>query len=225
MKWLTRLIVTSDTYKMASKADASTVAIDEKIDPNNNYLWRFRLQRLDAEPIRDSVLYDSGNLDLAVGGRSFELPNPKPPLKKGRLEASPKEPEMFDTNTNRRGIYMVRGYLPSKDVMPNFLSAFDADDGRVPCPMRGQTVTAPQALFMMNNELIAKESGKLAHKVLRQSAGSIPVAVNLAYRTTLGRPPSAAEMQQALKYINNNPSRMSGFSWMLFNLDEFMYVR
>src|SRR6185437_7545549 len=58
MKWLTRLIVTSDTYKMASKADASTVAANEKIDPNNNYLWRFRLQRLDAEPVWDSVLYD-----------------------------------------------------------------------------------------------------------------------------------------------------------------------
>ncbi len=224
MKWLTRLIVTSDTYKMASKIDASIAAADQKIDPNNDYLWRFRLQRLDAEPVWDSVLYDSGNLDLSVGGRSFELPVPKLPLKKGQPEA-PRKTEMFDTNTRRRSIYMVRGYLPNKDVMPNFLTAFDADDGRVPCPMRSQTVTAPQALFMMNNELIAKESDKLANKVLRQSAGNIPMAVSLAYRTTLGRPPSGPEMHSALTYINSNPSRLSGFSWMLFNLDEFVYVR
>ena len=120
---------------------------------------------------------------------------------------------------------MVRGYLPSKDVMPNFLTAFDADDGRVPCPMRSQTVTAPQALFMMNNDLVARESGKLAHRVLAQSAGNLPLAVNLAYRTTLGRPPSAPETRRALEYIDNDPSRMNGFAWMLFNLDEFVYVR
>lgn len=222
MKWLTRLMVTSNTYKMASKPDASVAAVDEKIDPNNTYLWRFRLQRLDAEPVWDSVLYDSGNLDLSVGGKSFDI-NP-PEKKKKKTDPQPAvslpEPKMM-----RRGIYISRGYLPNKDVMPNFLTAFDADDGRVPCPLRGQTVTAPQALFLMNNELIAKESGKLARRVLRQSAGNIPLAVNLAYRTTLGRAPSAPETRRALAYIENNPSRMSGFAWMLFNLDEFVYVR
>ncbi len=168
----------------------------------------------------DSILYDSGNLDLAVGGKSFALDTPS----KNKTEAKPRSGS-FDVNTNRRGIYMVRGYLPSKDVMPNFLTAFDADDGRVPCPMRGQTVTAPQALFMMNDELIAKESGILAHRVLKESGGNIPQAVNLAYRTTLGRPPSAPETRRALAYIENKPSRMNDFSWMLFNLDEFIYVR
>ena len=57
---------------------------------------------------------------------------------------------------------MVRGYIPSTDVMNNFLTSFDVDDGRTPCPMRTQTVTAPQALFTMNNELVEKESEKLA---------------------------------------------------------------
>jgi hypothetical protein len=231
MKWLTRLMVTSDTYKMASKTVDVLVAANQKIDPNNTYLWRFRLQRLDAEPVWDSVLYDSGNLDLSVGGKSFALLVPPPPPKPGDKDKKSAIPAkvakggQFDTNVNRRGIYMARGYLPSKDVMPNFLTAFDADDGRVPCPMRGQTVTAPQALFMMNNELIAKESGKLARRVLAQSAGNIPLAVSLAYRTTLGRPPSTVEKQQALDYIANNPARMDKFAWILFNLDEFMYVR
>ena len=120
---------------------------------------------------------------------------------------------------------MVRGYVPSHDVMPNFLLAFDADDGRVPCPMRGQTVTAPQALFMMNNDLIEKESGRLARRVYKQSAGNLPAAVTLAYRTTVGRPPTARETRQALSYLGSNPDRLKGFTWMLFNLDEFLYVR
>ena len=57
---------------------------------------------------------------------------------------------------------MVRGYIPSTDVMSNFLQSFDVDDGRTPCPMRRQTVTAPQALFTMNDDLIEKESSKFA---------------------------------------------------------------
>ncbi len=41
MKWLSRLIVTSDTYKMASKPDNPTLmAANEKVDPNDSYLWQ-----------------------------------------------------------------------------------------------------------------------------------------------------------------------------------------
>jgi hypothetical protein len=109
--------------------------------------------------------------------------------------------------------------------MPNFLTAFDADDGRTPCPLRGQTVTAPQALFMMNNDLVQKESVRLANRLLKRSAGNLNEAINLAYRTTLGRKPTGVELDQALTYVNGNPARMKEFTWMLFNLDEFMYVR
>ena len=103
--------------------------------------------------------------------------------------------------------------------------AFDADDGRVPCPMRGQTVTAPQALFMMNNGLIEKESASLARIALKHSAGNLPLAVNFAYRTAIGRPPTPAESRGALRYLANDTARFQGFAWMLFNLDEFIYVR
>ena len=220
MKWLHRLIVTSDTYKLASKPSAAQVAVDREIDPNNTYLWHFRLQRLEAEPVWDSILYDAGDLDLSVGGKSFRLPPTGEPDKN-----LPQAMKVFDTHTNRRALYMARGYVPSHDAMPDFLQAFDADDGRVPCPLRGQTVTAPQALFMMNNELIEKESQKLAHVVLRRAANNLPVAVSLAYRTAIGRPPTAGETQQALRYLQNNPTRFDGFTWMLLNLDEFLYVR
>jgi len=42
-------------------------------DPTNTYLWEFRLLRLEAEPIWDSVLAVAGDLDLTVGGKSFQL--------------------------------------------------------------------------------------------------------------------------------------------------------
>jgi hypothetical protein len=57
--------------------DAATLAANQKIDPRNSYLWRFRLQRLEAEPIWDSILYTSNDLDLAVGGSPFSFPRTK----------------------------------------------------------------------------------------------------------------------------------------------------
>ena len=224
MKWLTKLIVTSDTYKLSSKPSAAIAEKDLKTDPDNRYLWRFRLQRLEAEPVWDSILFDAGDLDLSVGGKSFELRDPSISKAKPGAERT-REKSVPPPRTNRRGIYIARGYVPSRDVMPNFLTAFDADDGRTPCPMRGQTVTAPQALFMMNNEMVQKESSKLANRLLRQSSGNLSEAVTLAYRTALARKPTGLELDQALTYVRGNPARLKEFTWMLFNLDEFLYVR
>jgi hypothetical protein len=91
--------------------------------------------------------------------------------------------------------------------------------------MRTQTVTAPQALFTMNGELVQTESANLASLVLKESAGDLNAAVTLAYRRTLGRKPSAAELDYALTLIEKDPGRMKELAWLLFNLDEFLYVR
>jgi hypothetical protein len=159
---------------------------------------------LEAEPIWDTILYTANDLDLAVGGKSFQV---------------------GQTDSNRRGIYIRRGYIPSTDVMSNFLQSFDVDDGRTPCPIRTQTVTAPQALFTMNDDIVAKETRKFADRVVKESAGDVKSAVNLAYREALGRPPSGNELDHALTYMNNDATRMKDFAWLLFNLDEFVYVR
>jgi hypothetical protein len=148
-----------------------------------------------------------------VGGKSFQLEDP---------DDKEKVP---DARSDRRGVYLTRGYIPSTDVMNNFLTSFDVDDGRTPCPIRTQTVTAPQALFTMNSELVEKEAEKLAAVVLKENSGDVPSAVGEAYRRMLGRKPSAAERDYALTYINNDPARLKELAWLLFNLDEFLYVR
>ena len=220
MKWLHRLILTSKTYQLASRTEAAQLAANQKIDPADTFLWRFRLQRLEAEPIWDSILYSSGDLDLAIGGRSFQLSAAD---EKQKLFLPPDD--SFSATSNRRGIYLVRGYIPSTDVMSNFLTAFDVDDGRTPCPMRTQTVTAPQALFTMNNDLVGRESSHLAERILKESGGDVNAAVKLAYRTVISRPPTGSELDYAVTYIHNDPQQLKELGWLLFNLDEFMYVR
>jgi hypothetical protein len=219
MKAMHRLIVTSDTYKLASDADAALERANSRVDANNSYLWHFRLRRLEAEPIWDSIFTAAGSLDLSVGGPSFDVG--APPRRAGGLRrAAP-----TGTSTNRRAAYMVRGYSTSRDVVSNFLQAFDVEDGRAPCPMRTRTVTEPQALFLMNSEDIDKASGQFAQRIDKESNGDLEAAVDLAYRIALARPPSLSEKAGSLSYLRNDRSRFKGFAWLLLNLDEFIYVR
>ena len=82
---------------------------------------------------------------------------------------------------------MTRGYANNRDVMPAFLQAFDADDGRAPCPLRTHTVTAPQALFLMNSDVIDQASPRFADRLRKASGDNLSAAVDLAYRTALAR--------------------------------------
>jgi hypothetical protein len=119
----------------------------------------------------------------------------------------------------------VRGYSSQRNVVPHFLEVFDVDDGRTPCPLRTSTVTAPQALFLMNSSAIDRACDELAQRLNQETGGDLERAVALAYRTTLARPPSSLEMGHALAYLNHDPARLNRLAWLLFNLDEFIYVR
>jgi hypothetical protein len=182
-------------------------------------LWRYRVQRLEAEPVWDSILTAAGTLDSTVGGPSFSIGGGGRRGGGGRGQAGPA------SAANRRGAYMTRGFSTNSEVTPNFLQVFDVDDGRAPCPIRTQTVTAPQGLFMMNSEEIEAASVKLAERLQKESGGDLKGAVDLGYKLTFGRPPSAVEKDRALSYIESDPARLKGFAWLLYNLDEFIYVR
>jgi hypothetical protein len=158
-----------------------------------------------------------------VGGKSFQVASEEGG--RGRGGAQGPGATAKPSDLQRRGIYIQRGYHQSMDVMPNFLLAFDADDGRAPCPERTRTVTAPQSLFLMNDKLVTDASARFAERLRKETNSDIPQAIDLGYRIALARPPSAKEKDAALTYVNADPSQLKGFTWLLFNLDEFSYAR
>ena len=208
MKAMHRLIVTSEAYRTASEVEPSLAPHNLSIDPENSYLWHFPLRRLEAEPIWDSILACAGDLDLSLGGPSYDLG--------GRSQ---------DSGPKRRAAYLIRGYSASRDVVPAFLQTFDVDDGRVPCPMRTRTVTAPQALFLMNSPEIDRAAARFAERVAKESGGDFGRGVELAYRIALGRAPSSREMAFAAANLGKDARGLKKLAWLLFNLDEFLYVR
>ncbi len=224
MKAINKLIVMSDTYRMSSAADAAVTAQNRAIDPADQMLWQFPLLRLDAETIWDSIFSDAQSLDPKVGGKSFQVVGEEGGGR-GRGGAQGMDAEAKASGLQRRGIYIQRGYHQSMDVMPTFLLAFDADDGRAPCPERTRTVTAPQSLFLMNDKLVTDASARFAERLRKETKDDIPQAIDLGYRIVLARPPSPKEKDTALTYVNGDPSQLKGFTWLLFNLDEFSYAR
>src|SRR5262245_19321979 len=217
-KAMHKLIMTSNVYRLASSGDNELTKKNMEADPLGRFLWAFRLQRLEAEPVWDSILSAAGNLDTTLGGPSFDIESRPGPRNRGGQA-------MSEGKMNRRGAYIVRGFSTSREVTPNFLQSFDVDDGRAPCPMRTQTVTAPQGLFMMNSPEIEKASTMFADRLKKESEGDLGKAVDLAYRIALSRPPSAIEKESALSYLGADPNRLKDLAWLIFNLDEFIYIQ
>lgn len=219
MKAMHKMIVTSQVYRLASSGDKGLMKANLAADPSNRFLSKFRLKRLEAEPVWDSILSAADNLDVSLNGPSFDIESRAVPGQR-RGSAPAVEGKM-----NRRAAYMVRGFSTSREVVPNFLQSFDVDDGRAPCPVRLQTVTAPQGLFMMNSPEIEKASTLFADRLTKESSGDVTAAVDLGYRIALNRPPSPSEKDDALTYVGSDANRLKQLAWLLFNLDEFIYVQ
>ena len=199
MKWLHKTIVMSQAYRSASGVNATN-------DPNNHYYGRYPLRRLEAEAIYDSIMTLADRLNLSLYGKSYRSPR--------KLEVAV-----------RRGIYIKRGFHPQRKELPDFLDAFDAQDGRDSCSRREETVTAPQALWLMNDPLANQATKAFGERLGTLAKDDLFSRIQLGYRMALGREPDSRELQLALDYMKTHPSDSAKLAWMLINLDEFIYIR
>jgi hypothetical protein len=211
LKKLHRLILLSSTYRQSSAHDPAKA----KVDADNRYLWRMNRQRLDAESIRDSVLAVSGKLDLKMGGPGFELfrfkDDHSPVYDHSALE------KVHDPATYRRTVYrfVVRS-------VPNpFLECLDCADPNINTPVRNTTLTALQALALLNNPFMVRQSEFFARR-LEAASPDRGRQVELAYRLALGRPPSAEERDAVAAYARRHG--LANACRVLFNANEFLFV-
>jgi hypothetical protein len=100
-----------------------------------------------------------------------------------------------------------------------FLEAFDLPDSNLSCPKRERSTTAPQALALLNAEDVVEAANALATRL-----NKLPEAecVEVAYRLTLGRQPTANELKTATEFLKQSPLRE--LCRALFNVNEFVYL-
>lgn len=185
IKALIREIALSRAWQLSSEFSVAQFAND----PDNRLLWRADKRRLDAESMRDAVLWVSGQLD-----RARLLGTPLVEAGEGGVGQNVFEPVIRGLDSNHRSIYLPR----VRNVMPEMLDLFDAPDASMVSGTRSTTSSPLQALFMMNNTSLAKQSAAFADRIAAQAG---PQQIEFAWIAALGRPPTVRERELAAKFI------------------------
>jgi len=217
IKQLHRRIVLSATYRQASDFRADAAAIDS----DNKLLWRYPRRRLESEAIRDSMLAVSGLLDRTMGGPGVF---PRVPEGTEIQEGRHWRKSNGDADENRASVYIFARRL----VRYPMLQSFDTPLAIESCGRRQETVTADQALELMNGEASANFARALAKRVANDSGQSSAALVERAFRLTLGRQPSAAERERSQAFLAKQaklgPAALDDLCLALLSSSEFLYI-
>jgi hypothetical protein len=208
-KSLHRLMVTSSLYRLSSSSLTNQANLSNlNIDRDNRFLWRANVKRLEAEAIRDSVLYVTGKLDSQLDGPDLD----------------PSE----STTSHRRSLY----FRHSREKRVLFVDTFDGASV-AECYRRNETIIPQQALAMMNSRFMHDSAQDLAVSMEQETDADF---VSQAFQRILARPPSSLETiqasqflkEQALRFdVDSNSQQLArqSFIRVLFNHNDFVTVR
>jgi Protein of unknown function (DUF1553)/Protein of unknown function (DUF1549)/Planctomycete cytochrome C len=172
LKRLHRQILLSAVYQQASVLRPD----QQEKDPENKFVWRMNPSRLEFEPMRDSWLAISGNLDCRLGGRGFDIQD--------------------EAERSRRAVY---AFIDRQDL-PQLFRTFDFASPDVSTPQRPQTTIPQQALFAMNSSFLVTQARALA----REESGKNPAdRVRNMYHRVYARDPSKVELETALEFVGS----------------------
>ena len=210
-KHLHKLIVTSSTYRQSS----SEFEEFDRIDSDNRLLWRMNRRRLEAEELRDSILATSGNLNLELGGPGFYLFKLEKTAHSPHYEYHKFDPA--DANSHRRSVYR---FIVRSQPDP-FMTTLDCADSSQSTPKRDETLTALQALSLLNNKFTLHMSEQFASRIQKESK-TLKGQIRRAHQLTTGRPPNTQEMEALYSYAQQHG--LQNLCRVLFNLSEFTYI-
>ncbi len=214
VKQMHRLMMTSRAYQMASQFEN---AANQKADPENRLLWKFRIQRLDAEAVRDSVLAVSGKLNREIGGPPV-FPKVDPTvlatMRNGIWNSEEDGPKVW-----RRSVYVYR-----KRGMPfPMFEVFDLPNQNVSCGARNVSTVPTQALTLLNNEFVLQQARFFAQRVASEAGPAPDGQLARAYQLALGRNPSEEEKRLGIAFLK--AYSLADLAHVMLNLNEFIYLR
>ena len=211
MKQIHRKIVTSHAYRMQSLTphmDETAVALD----PDNRWLWRANVGRMEAEVVRDSLLSCANELDSTLGGQELE-----------NVDA---------LTTHRRSLYY--SCHPELDGKSEFGELFDAAEASE-CFRRTRSIVPQQALALTNSHFIHRISKRLSEQTWAELVAcgrATPNAfVRSIFEQLLTRYPTPQELAVSLAYLKDNAatsdstSLRASFTRAILNHNDFLAIR
>ncbi|MBI1900598.1 MAG: DUF1553 domain-containing protein [Planctomycetia bacterium] len=187
LKRLIREIMLSRVYQLSAEVDPAA----QKVDAENRLLSHAHRRRVEAEVIRDTILFVSGRLDRSMGGPVVAH------LGERAIDNDSKGGVPTDTNF-RRSVYLP---LIRNDV-PQILEVFDFADPEVTTGRRDTTTVPTQALFLMNSPLVLDQAQAAAKRLLALEADDAGRVKDL-YRRALARDPTSGEIEKALAFVGS----------------------
>jgi hypothetical protein len=226
-KKLIRRIVLSQTYRQSSRSADSQF---DQIDPENVLLHRANVRRLEAESIHDALLAMSDNLDQEMFG---------PPVARNSSTTEQSFPNRLDFNRARKGQFRRAIYheVDRNYLMP-LLVTFDFPKPTTCIGSRNLSSSPAQSLFFMNDELVHKQSYKLAVEVFSAGDKRPEARLDRIYRIAFARSPTMSELSRGLEFLDRQAevyakNGAGGSSelrcWAdlchaVFNMKEFIYI-
>jgi len=218
-----RLILTSNTYRMASRPDAVALAKD----PENDLLWRFDPRRLAAEEVRDSILAVCGNLNPKMGGPSIHPTIPKDVLAgqsvpgSGWGTSSPEE-------AARRSVYIH----VKRSLLVPLLAQHDLAETDNSCPVRYTTTVPTQALGMLNGAFTNEQAAAFAERLRREVPNDLAGQVRRAVRLTTGTNLADDKVKRDVEFIKDLQAKgkmseldaLKNYCLLMLNTNEFIYL-
>lgn len=208
-KKLQREIVLSAVYRQASDERADVVAVD----PANKLLAVYPRKRLEAEELRDSLLYASGELDATIGGPAV-FPKVPSSLVAGNVlnngQGGALWEEAKDPNDHkRRSIYtFVRRSLPYP-----LTASFDPADPSKPHHKRDVSTTALQALTLFNSDVVFGWSQALAGRVISEAGPNENAQLDTLYEILFSRKPTRAEKSALKGFLKEQEKLVESKAW------------
>jgi hypothetical protein len=192
LKALQRLILRSAVYQQGSDDLPEGLARD----PGNRWLWRHPRQPLDAESIRDAMLFVSGRLERGPAG-----PHPFPPTPTWAFTIHQPFHAVYDSN--HRSLYLMQ----QRNRRHPFLALFDSADPNQSVAQRLPTVTPTQTLYLMNSPFVHEQAAAFAARSALPGLSDSERARQMI-EATHGREPDSAELELAGQFIAQYATRL-----------------
>jgi hypothetical protein len=193
LKALHREILLTKVYALS----ASGLEANQNVDADNKLLWRTNRRRLDVEPMRDTLLFISGDLNERRGGLAEKL---------------------SDACNLRRTVYgfVSRRRLEGTLALFDFPNPMSTSDSRIP------TATPLQQLFFLNSAFIQERSRSLARRV--RGAGDLRAQIEQAYRLLFQRRPTKEEAAVGLEYLAIGDNPWPRYAQALLSSNELLFI-
>jgi len=194
LKSLHREIVSSAAYQLSAR----TAEPNMTKDPDNTLVWHWARRRLDVEPLRDTLLHLSGELDETIGGKPEKI---------------------SEAASRRRTIY---GSV-SRRKLDGTLALFDFPNPVATTEQRIQTATPLQQLYFLNSEFIQSRAKALSARVA--PLGDDDAArIRAAYRILFQREAAKEEIKLGLDYLKSPGATWPRYAQALLGSNELLFV-